>query len=137
MTMSPKIPLVSKPDSTLAAGLNTGNLALSAAERHPIDSLQRSGGQTAHSLLNNPYQDLDFIRSVYGSGLAMEMAAERQIARREAAMGMTKIAGVTYDIYAGQDATLQFGDFMSLPENRVTLPTSPFHISMERQLRNL
>jgi Proteasome maturation factor UMP1 len=135
MVESPKIPLVSNPSSALSRGLNAGNLAIGAAERHPVDVLQRLGG-APHSILNNPYQDLEFVRSVYGSGLAMEMAAERQMARRETAMGMTKIGSLTHDVYTGQDATLQFGDFMSLPENRVELPTSAFHVTMERHLRN-
>lgn len=133
MDESPKIPIVKKHDSALVTGLNGGNLAIAAAERHPVDVLQRSG----QAALSNPYHDLNFIRSIYGCGLAMEMAAERQMARKEKAMGMSQIGGLYEDIVLGNDATLQFSDFMSLPENRAELPKSVLHVSMERQLKNL
>jgi Proteasome maturation factor UMP1 len=127
---SPKIPIVTKHDSALEADVNPGNLAIAATERHPVDALQRSGSA-------NPYQDLNFVRSIYGSSLAMEMAAERQLARNEKAMGMSKIGGLYEDIVLGNNNTLQFSDFMSLPENRPDLPKSVFHVSMERHLKNI
>lgn len=133
MDESPKIPLVKKLDSALKTGLNGGNLAIAAAERHPVDCLQRSGPPAT----GNPYHDLNFIRSLYGSGLAMEMAAERQMARKEKAMGMSKIGGLYEDIVMGNDITLQYSDFMSQPEKSAELPKSVFHAIMERQLKNL
>lgn len=128
---SPKIPIITTHDSALHADVNCGNLSVAVAERHPIDVLQRSGSVT------NPYQDLNFVRSIYGSGLAMEMAAERQIAFREKAMGMSQIGGLFEDIVLGSDTKLLVTDFMSLPENRPELPKSVFHVSLERHLRNV
>ena len=87
MDESPKIPIVQQPVS-LMQGPNGGNLAVQAAERHPIDALQRQGGHTAGG---SPYRDLDFVRSVYGSGLAMEIAAERQMAQREKRFGVSHV----------------------------------------------
>jgi Proteasome maturation factor UMP1 len=131
MDDSPKIPVVSMHKSASESGLNVGNLAIAAAERHPVDVMQRSGPTT------NPYQDLNFVRSVYGSGIAMEMAAERQLARAENDLGMSKIGGLYEDIVTGNQSNLQFSDFMSLPDNRSELPKSVFHLSMDRQLKNL
>ena len=133
MDDTPKIPIVKKPVSSLETGLNGGNLAIDAAERHPVDVFQRSGPAAS----GNPYRDLNFVRSIFGSGLAMEMAAERQIARQEKAMGLTQIGGLYEDIVLGNDTSLQFSDIMSLPENRAELPKSVFHVYMERQLNQL
>jgi hypothetical protein len=133
MDDSPMIPIVKKHDSALETGLNAGNLEISAAERHPVDVLQRSG----EAAMGNPYQDLNLIRSMFGSGVAMEMAAERKMARNENAMGLSKIGGLYGDIVLGNDASLQLTDYMALPENRAELPKSVFHVSMERQLKNL
>lgn len=133
MDESPKIPLVKMSVCSLEAGLNGGNLAIAAAERHPVDVLQRSGLKAT----GNPYRDLNFIRSIYGSGLATEIAAERQMARKEKVMGLALIGGLYEDIVLGNDATLQFSDFMSLPGDRAELPKSVFHVTMERHLNQL
>lgn len=143
MDETPRIPLIKTSGAkngaaTEGVSLNAGNLAIAAAEIHPIDALQRNShtnGGMNHT--HNPYQDLHFVRSVYGSGLAMEMAAERQLAQRERGMGMTQIGRVYQDVTGGTDATLQFADFMSLPEHRADLPKSVFHVTMERHLQNL
>ena len=136
--LTPKIPIYTKQDNALEADVNTGNYAVAVAERHPIDVLQQCarGSVTATSTIN-PYQDLNFVRSIYGSGLAMEMAAERQYVQKERNMGMHKIGNMYEDIVLGNDATMQYTDFMSLPDHRIELPKSVFHVSMDRQLKNL
>ena len=135
---TPKIPIYTKQDIALEADVNTGNYAVAVAERHPVDVLQqRARGSVIANITTNPYQDLNFVRSIYGSGLAMEMAAERQYVRKERNMGMHKIGNMYEDIVLGNDARMQYTDFMSLPDNRVELPKSVFHVSMDRQLKNL
>ena len=131
---TPKIPIYAKQDIALEADVNTGNYAVAVAERHPIDVLQQ---RSAAATTINPYQDLNFVRSIYGSGVAMEMAAERQYVQKERNMGMHKIGNMYEDIVMGNDTTVQFTDFMSLPDHRIELPKSVFHISMDRQLKHL
>ena len=135
---TPKIPIYTKQDIALEADVNTGNYAIAVAERHPIDVLQKQRLRGNGSLVAiNPYQDMNFVRSIYGSGLAMEMAAERQYVQQERNMGMHKIGNMYEDIVLGNDATIQYTDFMSLPDSRIELPKSVFHVSMDRQLKNL
>jgi Proteasome maturation factor UMP1 len=133
MDVTPKIPIVTQQNASVESDVNTGHLAIAAAERHPVDRMQRSysNGNT------NPYQNLEFVRSVYGSALAMEMAAEHQMAQKEKAMGLHKIGGLYEDLVCGTDVQLQVTDFMSLPDHRSELPQSVFHPAMERQLKNL
>lgn len=130
MDDSPKIPIVKKPVSLMETGPSGSNFAVAAAERHPVDTMQRQGMPGS-----NPYKDLSFIRSMYGSGMAMELAAERQMARQEKAMGLSQIGAIYEDIVSGTDTSVQFADFMSLPDNRPELPKSVLHVSMERQLK--
>lgn len=132
MDVTPKIPIVTQQNAAVESDVNTGHLAIAAAERHPVDRMQRSGANSN----TNPYQNLQFVRSVYGSALAMEMAAERQMVQKEKAMGMHKIGGLYQDLVLGTDAQLQFADFMSLPDHRSELPKSVLHPAMERQLKN-
>jgi Proteasome maturation factor UMP1 len=135
---TPKIPIYTKQDNALEADVNTGNYAVAVAERHPIDVLQqRTRSNVIATTTVNPYQDLNFVRSIYGSGLAMEMAAERQYVQKERNMGMHKIGNIYEDIVLGNDVTMQYTDFMSLPDHRIELPKSVFHISMDRQLKKL
>ena len=133
MDESPKIPIVQQPVS-LMQGPNGGNLAVQAAERHPIDALQRQGGHTAGG---SPYRDLDFVRSVYGSGLAMEIAAERQMAQREKRFGVSHVGSIYEDIVLGNNSSIQLSDFMSVPENRPELSKAVLHPVMARQLNNM
>jgi len=130
MDDTPKIPIIKKPVSLMETGPSGSNFAVAAAERHPVDTMQRQGMTGS-----NPYKDLSFIRSMYGSGMAMELAAERQMARQEKAMGLSQIGSIYEDIVSGTDTSVQFADFMSLPDNRPELPKSVLHVSMERQLK--
>ena len=130
MDDSPKIPILKQPVSLMEAGPSGISLAIAAAEPHPVDTMQRQ-----RSTGSNPYNNLHFIRSMYGSGLAMELAAERQLARREKSLGLDCIGGIYEDIISGNDTTVQYADFMSLPDHRPELPKSVFHVSMQRHLK--
>lgn len=116
-------------------GPNANHLEAQAKSRHPIDDLQRNQ--------QDPF-DLNHVRSVYGSGLAMRLATERNWIREHS----TRLPGLPQshalaDTLMGRDVELDFGDFLSLPQN------APFegdgythhpstnsipHTAMERQL---
>jgi Proteasome maturation factor UMP1 len=123
------IPIMNKPASLMEVGPNGNNLAAAAASRHPVDDLQRTMQQ-------NPFCNLDYVRHVYGSGLAMRLATEQKIAAQHEQRGAAGIpnSGLYRDIVAGRDVQLDFADFLSLPENRPDVMKSNPHAVMERQL---
>jgi hypothetical protein len=131
MSNTPKVPIVREPSSMLETGPAGVNLATAAAARHPVDELQRDGS----SLQDSPFQDIGFIRSVYGSGLAMEISAERQMAKREKQMGLDHLSSIYQDTTDGTDQCVNVGDFMSLPDNRPTLSTAVLHPYMAQYLK--
>lgn len=112
----------------MAVGPNGSNLASSAMQRHPVDELQRS-----------PFDDLSHVRSIYGSGLAMRLASERQLAGQVGGRlpGMERGYGFasncTLDILRGEDTTIDFKDFLSRSENLPVSAVEP-HAAMERKL---
>jgi Proteasome maturation factor UMP1 len=130
MSDSPKVPIVREPSSMLETGPAGVNLATAAAARHPVDELQRSGFPQ-----DSPFQDVDFIRSVYGSALAMEISAERQMAKREKEMGLDHMASIYQDTTDGTDQFVNVCDFMSLPDNRPDLSTAVLHPYMAKFLK--
>lgn len=68
--------------------------------------------------------DLDAIRRLYGSGLAMRLATERKMAQnvggRLMGHGMNNggAKNVMYEAVTGDDMTIQFGDYLNLEQNR-------------------
>lgn len=128
MEDSARIPMMNKPASLMEAGPNANNLAASAATRHPVDDLQRT-------MQANPFLDLEFVRHVYGSGLAMRLATEQKIALQQdrGAMGLPS-SGLYRDIVTGNDVKMDFADFLSLPSYRPDLSRESPHAAMERQL---
>lgn len=110
------------------------NFAAAAAARHPIDELQRTG-RRGGSPQDSPYQDINFLRSVYGSALAMEIAAERQMAVREKQMGLDHLAAVFQDSVDGTDFCMEVSDFMGLPDDRPEMSTTVLHPYMSRLLK--
>jgi Proteasome maturation factor UMP1 len=132
MSETPKIPIVREPSSLLETGPAGTHFATAAAARHPVDELQRNGF-THHQ--DNPYQDMAFMKSVYGSALAMEIAAERQMAQREKKMGFEHLGSIYQDTTDGADIRVDVRDFLSLPDNRPELSTSYLHPYMASQLK--
>ena len=139
----PQIPVMQRPVSMMEHGPNSQNLAATAMARHPVDHLQQ---RTAAS---NSDVDLDFVRHVYGSGLAMRLATEQKIAVQQEAQGLftshsssfpnggggsSTSSSVYRDIVTGHDLKMNFSDYLSLPENRPDLPNENFHIAAERKL---
>ena len=90
-------------------------------------------GDTAAS----PFGNLEFVRQVYGSGLAMRLATEQKMARDHHVMGRApglETSNLLGEIFSGRDTTMDFSDYLSLPENRPTLPMVNPHSVMERHL---
>jgi hypothetical protein len=115
-------------------GPNANHLESQARTRHPIDDLQRT---------QDPC-DLNHVRRVYGTGLAMRLATERNWVREHS----TRLPGLPQsnalaDTWMGRDVELDFGDFLSLPQNAAfegdgyshhPSSWSTPHAAMERQL---
>mmetsp|Transcript_2146 Transcript_2146/g.3776 ORF Transcript_2146/g.3776 Transcript_2146/m.3776 type:complete len:131 (-) Transcript_2146:37-429(-) len=123
------IPLMKKPANLLETGLNGGNLAAAAVQRHPVDEMQR-----------NPFDDLDHVRRMYGRALAMTLATERQMASQVGGLlpGMDGGYGVSsncmLETVTGNDTKIDFSDYLSRPENLPVAPTVDAHKAMERKL---
>lgn len=125
----PHIPEMQQPASLMERGLNSNNLAAAATARHPVDDLQRRR-QT------NPFESLEYVRHVYGSGLAMRLATEQKIANQQD--DLTPLTSTKNNLYreivTGQDVQLDFSDYLSLPEHRPDLIKETPHAFMERKL---
>ena len=106
----------------MQAGPNGNNLASEAAERHPVQRIQQQG------------VDLNFVRHVYGSGLAMRLATEQKLAQEQVTAPGMPSSGLYGDIVSGRDTKLDFGDFLSLPQHCPDFNKELPHVAMERQL---
>jgi len=118
-----------KPTGTptaLELGPNRHNLAAKAAARHPLDDLQRRR-QAPH--------DLDLVRHVYGSGLAMQLATEQKIAAqlstKHRLYGASRLQFA--DIWAGTETRVDYKDSMQTFKNP-DIPKMNLHMTMERDL---
>lgn len=127
MQDSLRIPEMQQPASLMETGVNGNNLAAAATALHAVDDLQRR--RTA-----NPFESLEYVRSVYGSGLAMRLATEQKIATQQDDVTPLTKTNLYREIVAGTDVQLEFGDFLSLPEHRPDMVKETPHAFMERKL---
>lgn len=129
MEDTPRIPEMHQPASLMEGGLNSQNLAAQATARHPVDDLQRRRQMS-------PFESLEYVRHVYGSGLAMRLATEQKIANQQEDCTPLSLGGVNLyrEIVTGQDVQLDFGDYLSLPEHRAEMSKETPHAFMERKL---
>ena len=127
MEDSLRIPEMHKPASLMETGVNGNNLAAQAAARHPVDNLQRQ--QQA-----NPFGSLEYVRTVYGSGLAMRLATEQKIAAQQDDLTPLSTTNLYREIVTGADVQLEFGDYLSLAEHRTDMVKETPHAFMERKL---
>ncbi|KAL3803415.1 hypothetical protein ACHAW5_001913 [Stephanodiscus triporus] len=133
------IPVMRKPSDAMSNGLNSSNLAALAMQRHPIDRMQRANG--GNGATESPL-DLDAVRRLYGSGLAMRLATERRLASnvggRLPGMDAHPDSRAMYETLTGDDLTIGFGDFLNVrrnrPEGGVGEERVP-HDAMESRLR--
>lgn len=117
------------PVDRMEGGPNGNNLASAAVQRHPVDTLQR-----------NPFNDLEDVRRIYGTGLAMTIATERQMATRVGGRlpGMkgrySQDSNCIMETLTGNDTKLDFGDFLSQPDSLPTGGIKDPRAAMERRL---
>jgi len=125
--MIPSIP--AQPEHKFEDGPNSNNFAATAVGRHPVDDLQRT-------INENPFQNLEYVRHVYGSALAMRLATEQKIAGEQHIPGSVPIARANLykEVVSGQDVQLDFSDFLSLPQNCPDAVEKMPHSVMEAHL---
>ena len=130
-----QIPVMQRPVSLMEHGPNSQNLAAMAQARHPVDQMQRREQQQPSGGV-----DLDFVRHVYGSGLAMRLTTEQKIAVQQEQASLVPLhhgsnSGSLYrEIVTGQDMKLDFADYLSLPEHQPEMPRENLHLAAERKL---
>jgi Proteasome maturation factor UMP1 len=130
--MSNQIPMMRTPANSIVEGPNSNNFASQGLARHPVDEMQQTQ-QTNH------FDDLDEVRRMYGSGLAMRLATERQMALNVGGRlpGMDAIGGqsnIMFETLMGTDTKIEFGDFMGRPEDIPTAMVKNPHSAMETKL---
>ena len=115
----------------MQAGPNGHNLATTASQKHPVDDLQRR---------STMFDDLDDVRRIYGSGLAMRLATERQMASKVGGRlpGMESASvdssNIMLDTLMGTDVKLDFQDVLSRPEHLPMAQVTSPHQAMENKL---
>lgn len=128
--LSSGIPVMRSPVDEMETGPNGSNLAAAAKRNHYVQELQ-----STQSRQNRGFLDLDGVRRLYGSGLAMTLATERQLASRNGGRlpGMTE-SKLLMDTITGKDISLDFDDFLSKPEHNPIATIKDPHSAMQRKL---
>jgi hypothetical protein len=86
--------------------------------------------------------DLDAVRRLYGSALAMRLTTERQHARsvggRLPGMDAAPDSNILFETLTGNDTMIDFGDFLNTRDQRVTSSVldakGGVHAAMEAKL---
>jgi hypothetical protein len=130
--MASQIPMTRTPVNTMDDGPNGNNLASQGLARHPVDEMQRAQQ-------NNHFDDLEDVRRIYGSGLAMRLATERQMAMSVGGRlpGMDAIGGqsnILLETLMGTDTKIEFADFLGRPEDMPIAAIKNPHSAMETKL---
>merc|ERR1719222_405075 len=99
---SNSIPVMRKPSDAMSAGLNSSNLAAA------MQRADAGAGSTQSPL------DLDAVRRLYGSGLAMALG----VGGRLPGLDAHPDSRAMYETLTGDDLSLGFGDFLNLSRNR-------------------
>ena len=119
------------PVNAMETGPNGHNFASSASQKHPVDDLQRR---------STVYDDLEDVRRIYGSGLAMRLATERQMASKVGGRlpGMESVSvdssNFLMETLMGTDTKLDFQDVLSRPEHAAVARVTSPHQAMEHKL---
>merc|ERR1711884_747760 len=131
------IPVMKKPIDTMEVGANGNNLATAAMGRHPIEELQHRQAFQRVSFMGTDEEEE--IRRLYGSGFAMKIATERQIANQmtvggSIGGGIPSSNNIIGDVLSGRDMHIGFEDTLGLIEFRPTINKKyeDPHMMMER-----
>ena len=122
-----RIPEMHQPASLMETGLNGNNLAAQATAPHAVDAMQRRRA-------TNPLESLAYVRSVYGSGLAMRLATEQKIAAQQDDVTPLQTTNLYREIVTGADVQMDFGDYLNLAEHSPEMIKETPHAFMERKL---
>lgn len=130
--MSSQIPVIRTPVNMMEEGPNSNNLASQGLQRHPVDEMQRAQQ-------SNRFDDLEDVRRIYGSALAMRLATERQMAMNVGGRlpGMDALGGpsnVMFETVMGTSTYIDFADFIGRPEDMPISSVKNPHAAMETKL---
>lgn len=115
----------------MQAGPNGLNFAAAASQNHFVDDLQRR---------SSVYEDIDCVRRIYGSGLAMRLATERQMASKVGGRlpgmegAIVDSSNIALETLLGTDTKLDFQDVLSRPEHLPIATVKSPHQAMEQKL---
>jgi len=127
------IPILREQTNVMASGPNSNNLAAKGLQAHPIDHMQRAAG-SGHSSL-----DVDAIRRLYGSGLAMRLTTERKLASsvggRLPGLDAHPDSNMVLETLTGDDCVIDFGHVLNTRENRPGMECGGPHSVMEAKLK--
>ena len=105
-------------DKKIIYNPNNDNFASESLDPHPIDVLQRMNHNILYSDIN-----LDYVRRLYGSGLAMRLYTERHLASivggRLPGLDSHPDSLCMLNTLKGDDVNIEFKDFLGRVENRV------------------
>jgi hypothetical protein len=105
-------------DKKIKYNPNDDNFASESLDPHPIDVLQRTNHNIFYSDIN-----LDYVRRLYGSGLAMRLYTERHLASivggRLPGLDSHPDSMIMLNTLSGDDLNIDFKDFLGCVENRV------------------
>lgn len=89
--------------------------------KYPLLVSNKKTANTGSGSTESPL-DLDAIRRLYGSGLAMRLATERQMALkvggRLPGLDAHPDSRAMYETLTGDDMSIGFGDYLNLKKNR-------------------
>mmetsp|Transcript_27695 Transcript_27695/g.41022 ORF Transcript_27695/g.41022 Transcript_27695/m.41022 type:complete len:137 (+) Transcript_27695:98-508(+) len=112
---SASIPVMRSPNDLMINGPNSDNLAAAAIQSHPVDRMQRATKSTT-SL------DVDSIRRLYGSALAMRLTTERihasNVGGRLPGLDAHPNSNTMLETLTGDDITIDFGDYLNTKMER-------------------
>lgn len=134
-TVSRRPPLVRIPLMSCSAALVSGG---NGGEYRSVDAfLSCLVSLFIFTTAASPFCNLEFVRHVYGSGLAMRLATEQKIAREQdlasRAPGLES-SNLFEEIVSGRDTTIDFSDYLALPQHRPAAPMENPHVLTERRL---
>ena len=125
---STSIPIMRSPADMMTDGPNCDNLAAGAVQIHPIDRMQRVKQAKNNT---NSSLDIDAIRRLYGSALAMRLVTERNLASnvggRLPGMDAHPNSNTMLDTLTGNDVSLDFADFLNIKSDRADVGRNVAH----------
>eukprot|EP00979_Chaetoceros_neogracilis_P008930 scaffold2006_cov283-Chaetoceros_neogracile.AAC.14 len=151
---SSSIPVMRSPNDIMTYGPNGDNLAAAAIQSHPQSNFKLESSHITPSLIlpftSSPSPtattpttspDLDSIRRLYGSALAMRLTTERvhaaNVGGRLPGLDAHPNSNIMLETLTGDDVTIDFGDYLNISTERAVdsmKGKSGVHDAMEARL---